>query len=730
MIKTRYFSHSIAIIWILIFSLAASVSAQTTEFSYQGFLNDNNASANGSFDLEFRMFSSPSGGAALNTVQRLNVPVANGVFSVTLDFGAFPTADRFLEIGVRPAGGGAFTTLTPRSKILSTPFATNALNATTATNATQLAGVVASQYVRTADARLTDARNPLANSPNYIQNSALPQAASNFNISGNGTAGGTLSGNIVNATTQYNIGGNRILSSAGTLNLFAGANAGTSTTSSGNAFFGALAGNENSTGGSNAFFGTGAGAGNGTGSENAFFGTSAGAANGAGNGNAFFGAAAGSANAASDNSFFGRNAGRSNTVGSNSFFGANAGRFNTTGTDNAIFGLDAGRSATGGNRNAFFGTRAGSNGLSGNDNAFFGTNAGQNSTGGSNAFFGGNAGQDNTGINNAFFGKDSGRNNIGSNNTFVGKSAGTLNTSGSNNVFIGDDAGISNISGSNNTVLGAGADTSGSNLTFVTVIGAGASSFGCTSCVTIGRADDAIRIPGYLYVNKDTNLYGDVDIDGRVGINVLSPAQQLDVGGNIRIGSTTSNNGCVEDRNGTVIAGNCSSDVRFKKNVTPLGNILNNFSKLRPVNFLWRADEFPDKQFGTKQSFGLIAQEVEEAFPDLVLTDAQGYRTVNYSKLPLLTIQAVNELKIENDALNQQIRQQQTQIEKQQDEHDTLRTQIGEQKKRVAMQQNRLDNQQAEIHELKKIVSTIQAGISKPKPLIKVTSGRKNNRTK
>jgi hypothetical protein len=48
-------------------------------------------------------------------------------------------------------------------------------------------------------------------SGNYIQNTASLQASSNFNISGNGTAAGTLSGNIINATTQYNTGSNRVL---------------------------------------------------------------------------------------------------------------------------------------------------------------------------------------------------------------------------------------------------------------------------------------------------------------------------------------------------------------------------------------------------------------------------------------------------------------------------------------------------------------------------------------
>ncbi len=65
----------------------------------------------------------------------------------------------------------------------------NATNAATANNSTQLGGIAANQYVRTTDSRLTDARNPLPGSANYIQNSSSPQPASNFNITGNGTVG-------------------------------------------------------------------------------------------------------------------------------------------------------------------------------------------------------------------------------------------------------------------------------------------------------------------------------------------------------------------------------------------------------------------------------------------------------------------------------------------------------------------------------------------------------------
>ena len=56
-----------------------------------------------------------------------------------------------------------------------------------------LGGLAASQYVLTNDARLSDARDPLPGSANYVQNGTSPQAAS-FNITGGGTAAGTLVG--------------------------------------------------------------------------------------------------------------------------------------------------------------------------------------------------------------------------------------------------------------------------------------------------------------------------------------------------------------------------------------------------------------------------------------------------------------------------------------------------------------------------------------------------------
>ncbi|MDB6111623.1 MAG: hypothetical protein JWR69_3373 [Pedosphaera sp.] len=101
-----------------------SLYAQTSAFTYQGRLNDQGAPATGSYDLQFGLWTAASGPIQVGEpLTNAAVAVSNGLFTVTLDFGPFPGADRWLEIGVRTNGGGAFTLLSPRQAITPTPKA-------------------------------------------------------------------------------------------------------------------------------------------------------------------------------------------------------------------------------------------------------------------------------------------------------------------------------------------------------------------------------------------------------------------------------------------------------------------------------------------------------------------------------------------------------------------------------------------------------------------------------
>jgi len=113
-----------------------------------------------------------------------------------------------------------------------------------------------------------------------------------------------------------------------------------------------------------------------------------------------------------------------------------------------------------------------------------------------------------------------------------------------------------------------------------------------------------------------------------VGIGNPSPAVALDVTGDIR---------------GTGVVATWS-DARTKKNIKVIPDSLNKILHLRGVGFDWRTDEFPDKKFKTTPDIGVIAQEVEKVFPEVVKTSSDGYKSVGYAQLVAPLIEAVKEL--------------------------------------------------------------------------------------
>ena len=99
--------------------------AQGTAFTYQGRLNDGANPANGVYHLTFTLFNEASGGAEQASYFVGDLGITNGLFTVTLDFGAgaFTGADRWLEIAVQTNGAALFTTISPRQPITPAPYA-------------------------------------------------------------------------------------------------------------------------------------------------------------------------------------------------------------------------------------------------------------------------------------------------------------------------------------------------------------------------------------------------------------------------------------------------------------------------------------------------------------------------------------------------------------------------------------------------------------------------------
>jgi hypothetical protein len=134
--------------------------ALTPAFTYQGELRSAGSPANASFDMEFRLYGAEAGGSQIGPlVTRLAVPVANGLFSVPLDFGAaqFAGDRQWLEISIRPAGGGAYETLSPRTEVTAAPYAwgaavalANSVTTTSLVDGAVQAGDIAAGAVGTA----------------------------------------------------------------------------------------------------------------------------------------------------------------------------------------------------------------------------------------------------------------------------------------------------------------------------------------------------------------------------------------------------------------------------------------------------------------------------------------------------------------------------------------------------------------------------------------------------
>ena len=186
----------------------------------------------------------------------------------------------------------------------------------------------------------------------------------------------------------------------------------------------------------------------------------------------------------------------------------------------------------------------------------------------------------------------------------------------------------------------------------------------------IGFLEDANAIGLWVWGDAIGSGLNVVD-GGSVGIGNESPDAELDVSGDIRVG-TSGSNGCVENFAGTTIAGSaCASDSVFKTAITPFlatttsfadlmiehatssatSSILERLTAITPVTYEWNelAAEQLNNATGTL-NFGLIAQDVERHLPELITyasttgSSSIEYRQVNFSALPFYLMQAVKEL--------------------------------------------------------------------------------------
>ncbi len=178
----------LSLVGALLFLAALSASAQSTAFTYQGHLMDAGASANGNYDIQFTLKNALSGGSTVGTPQSASpVTAVNGIFTVTLDFGSAPFdgTDRWVELGVRPAGSvAAYTVLAPRQRLTATPYAVRALSATnltgTVTAGNIAAGTITGPMIAPGAAITTSTATPVVSLVNSTDNAAALSFVSPF----------------------------------------------------------------------------------------------------------------------------------------------------------------------------------------------------------------------------------------------------------------------------------------------------------------------------------------------------------------------------------------------------------------------------------------------------------------------------------------------------------------------------------------------------------------------
>jgi hypothetical protein len=112
-----------------------------------------------------------------------------------------------------------------------------------------------------------------------------------------------------------------------------------------------------------------------------------------------------------------------------------------------------------------------------------------------------------------------------------------------------------------------------------------------------------------------------IDNAGNVGINTIAPGEKLEVNGNIK---------CVLLMQ--------TSDSRLKRDIVPIQNSLEKIKQLNGYNYYWK-----NEARGNSLQTGVLAQEVQRSFPNLVKEDAQGMLSVNYSGLIPVLIESIKE---------------------------------------------------------------------------------------
>lgn len=314
-------------------------------------------------------------------------------------------------------------------------------------------------------------------------------------------------------------------------------------------------------------------------------------------------------------------------------------------------------------------------------------------------------GASNAGIQNTAVGYNTLQLNSGTSNTAVGSYSLSANASGNNNTALGASALFSNALGSANTALGTNSllnNLVGNDNTAVGFAALDSNATG-SSNVAIGATSLWNAVSGGENVAVGVgSLYGatlgswNIGIGYQAGNAITAGNYNIDIGNNgvstdsgvIRIGasgsqssayvagivnSTVSGIEVVVNSNGQL--GVQTSSARFKEAIQDMGNASDALMQLRPITFRYHT---PDPDGSKPLHYGLLAEEVEKIYPDLVFRDANERPfALAYQELPALLLNEIQKQR-------RTIEQQQSKIAAQERELDGLSQRLAVLEKLVA----------------------------------------------
>lgn len=174
---------------------------------------------------------------------------------------------------------------------------------------------------------------------------------------------------------------------------------------------------------------------------------------------------------------------------------------------------------------------------------------------------------------------------------------------------------------------GFGSNTGGGNYSFPSNVGIG-TTVPAAKLDIAGASSTITNVSGDITITPNNNL---LITSGYVGIGTTNPSVELDVIGSIEYTGTITD----------------VSDERLKENIEPIDNPLDKLEKINGRYFNMKGSK--------KRELGLIAQEVQNVFPEAVkiIDPEHDYLGVSYPSLVPVLIEAIKELKFENNQLKQ-----------------------------------------------------------------------------